>query len=194
MVNVKGGSGKTTTAMYLAAAIAQRNAPVVVVDACPSGSSYRWAKVAEAAGTPMGFTVTSEANQHLGLAVAELAQNHHVVIDSAPANERIGRATVQVGTFVLIPLNARPNDVRQSVPIYKEARQLNKPAYGLLVRTRHSDSSNATTRLLASEDRMPLLNTEVPELNRIGWRFEDRIEDVRPYDQVLIEIQEKGAP
>ena len=41
--NVKGGVGKTTTSVYLAAAAARRGrGPVLLVDADPQGSTAEW--------------------------------------------------------------------------------------------------------------------------------------------------------
>lgn len=59
MVNVKGGVGKTTTAVYLAALLSE-TAPVILVDADPQATAAEWLKdtplpgvqVVELAGDP----------------------------------------------------------------------------------------------------------------------------------------------
>ena len=43
VVNLKGGTGKTSTVMHLAAAIKAAGDTVLVVDADPQGSALRWA-------------------------------------------------------------------------------------------------------------------------------------------------------
>jgi chromosome partitioning protein len=53
-VGFKGGSGKTTSSMYLAHALG-----ATVVDADPQGSAVEWAEVAAAAGTPLTAPVVS---------------------------------------------------------------------------------------------------------------------------------------
>ncbi|MGB9307554.1 MAG: ParA family protein, partial [Mycobacterium sp.] len=51
-----GGVGKTTTAMFLAAAAVRRGIPVRVVDADPQGSASSWADRAACLGTPFETT------------------------------------------------------------------------------------------------------------------------------------------
>ena len=58
LVHTKGGVGKTTTVMFLAAAAMQRGIPVRVVDADPQGSASSWADRAAHRGTPLPFDVS----------------------------------------------------------------------------------------------------------------------------------------
>ena len=50
VINLKGGSGKTTTAMALATAAARHNRNVSVLDTDPQGDATTWAGDAEDAG------------------------------------------------------------------------------------------------------------------------------------------------
>ena len=59
VINLKGGSGKTTTAMALATAAARHNRNVSVLDTDPQGDATTWAGDAEDAGGTLPFTVDS---------------------------------------------------------------------------------------------------------------------------------------
>lgn len=54
---VKGGVGKSTTALYLGEALARRGRHVLVVDADPQGTCYEWDAAATDMGEPLGVTV-----------------------------------------------------------------------------------------------------------------------------------------
>lgn len=187
--NVKGGSGKTTSAVYLAHALAV-GGPVVLVDACPSGSATLWADDAKDLGMDLPFEVVPLANPNLGRRVKNLAKKCDVVIDSAPANAAIGMAAVEVGDFVLIPANARPDDVRQAAMIANQALQVGRPSAAVLVRVRPQESSMSVCRSLFIENDVAVFDTEVNELTSIGWSFGTRVENVEPYDRLLTEIRE----
>lgn len=59
VINIKGGTGKTTTAIALASAASADGRQAVVYDADPQSSASLWAMTAEEIGDPMPFAVES---------------------------------------------------------------------------------------------------------------------------------------
>ncbi len=100
--NVKGGVGKTTTAVYLAAAAVERGwDPVLLIDSDRQASSAEWMEERPLEGVdlveaPSERTVARAMNGHEGLAV----------IDTPPGDERIVRATLDRADAVVIPTRA----------------------------------------------------------------------------------------
>ena len=63
VINLKGGSGKTTTAMALATAAARHNRNVSVLDTDPQGDATTWAGDAEDAGETLPNSSSSTARR-----------------------------------------------------------------------------------------------------------------------------------
>jgi chromosome partitioning protein len=108
--NVKGGVGKTTTAVYLAAVAADRNRrPVVLVDADPQGSTAEWYDTDPLDGVdlvegPSVRTVSKAMNQEDGT----------VVVDTPPGEGTVVQAALGRADAVVIPTRAggvEPNRV-----------------------------------------------------------------------------------
>jgi chromosome partitioning protein len=100
--NVKGGVGKTTTTVYLAAAAVNRGYdPVLLVDADRQASSAEWLEESPIEGVelveaPSERTVGRAMERHDGLAV----------VDTPPGDERIVRAAIERADAVVIPTRA----------------------------------------------------------------------------------------
>jgi chromosome partitioning protein len=108
--NVKGGVGKTTTAVYLAGAAAQRTSDAVyLVDADRQGSSAEWFETMPIEGVelveaPSERTVSKAMERDDGIAV----------VDTPPGDERIVRAALTRADALVIPTRAggvEPNRV-----------------------------------------------------------------------------------
>ncbi len=86
VVNLKGGTAKSTSAMFLAAALSRRGR-TLVVDCDPQGSALTWAEAAEEDGGEMGFNVVSIPTRDVKKRVDRLAGDYeYVVLDTPPTD------------------------------------------------------------------------------------------------------------
>jgi chromosome partitioning protein len=112
---LKGGVGKTTTAMAMAAAAVSMGARTTVVDLDPQGSAHHWATMSLAAGYAPPFQVItvrpSELYRRLPVLDCDLA-----IIDTPPVIVDIVRAALAHAHRVIIPVQPRIGDVSR-VPV-----------------------------------------------------------------------------
>jgi chromosome partitioning protein len=100
--NVKGGVGKTTSSVYLAAAAVERGLePVVLVDSDPHASSAEWLEA-----RPLEGVELVEAPSERTVARAMAGSEGVTVVDTPPGDERIVRAALERADAVVVPTRA----------------------------------------------------------------------------------------
>ena len=102
VANVKGGVGKTTTAIYLAAAAVERgHEPVALVDADRQASSAEWLEE-----SPVEGVTVVEAPSERTMARALSRNEGLAVVDAPPGDTRLLAAAAAAADVVVIPTRA----------------------------------------------------------------------------------------
>lgn len=115
ILNGKGGVGKTTTAVNLAAAFAV-NDRVLLVDADPQGSATWW--VERSSG--LGFDLAQETAPALLKDLRQVSNYRLVVVDTPPALDSTAlAAVVPAADYLLLPTPPAPIDLTALIETVK---------------------------------------------------------------------------
>ena len=129
VINQKGGAGKTTLAMNLAAGLARR-AETVVIDLDPQGSSRQWASLGSA---PFPATVKQIGGRW---DARTLHQNYrayrHMVLDCPPSlDSHASLQALRACDVALIPVLPSPVDLWASLRLPQEIEEARRDNAGL---------------------------------------------------------------
>ena len=197
VVNLKGGTAKSTSAMFLAAALAKRGR-TLLVDCDPQGSALTWAEDAEADGGELGFNVVSIPTRDVKKRVDRLAGDYeHVVLDTPPAELDIVRSALHAADVALVAISPSDMDInrfRPTLELVAEVESVTDLDYRVLltmVRRISREGKDARAAMEALE--LPVLETEIPFLGVYRGAFGETIEGTGDYEKVAEEILEVGV-
>jgi len=183
LANAKGGVGKTTTSVHLAAWLHEQGHRVLLADCDAQQSSSQWMEEAYPDIETVQYDNADE--------ILESLQDHatefdYVVADGPGSNSEISRALLMVADFAIIPCKASMLEVRaltRATKLLIQARKIRRgepPATIILNMVRPRYRLAAEMEKAASALRLPIVSTawtlrqayaDAPGQGTVVWRM-----------------------
>ena len=189
VVNSKGGVGKTTTAVFLAAGLHQMGR-TLLVDADPQQSALQWSEQ-----DPIWpYSVVSKPSRYLHRDLAELGRGYeHVIIDTPPGDTAIIRSAVMAVETVIVPASPTGLDVNRLRPTFEllaEVEPVHAADVGvLLTKVRARTLSARGVRDVLAEVGYPVLDTEIPLAEMYAGSFGYAPFELGAYADLITELK-----
>ena len=139
--NQKGGTGKTTLLMNVAAGLLRSGRRVAVVDADPQGTALRWSQAAPTRPFPVPVSPSGRTEDDIRRAI-KAARSHTdvVLVDCPPSVEaHESRVVMSLAQLVVVPIAPSPPDLwatRGIVHLMAGLKRKDGPLKGILVANR----------------------------------------------------------
>lgn len=171
IVNLKGGSGKTTVATNLTVALS-RKFKTLLIDTDPQRSASQWFDVRESANDNFSVISIQEDKSLKKQIPVFQSQYEHIIIDGAPQSDRISAICIYAADLVIIPVMPSPYDLWATASILERVSatkeiQPDKKAFFLLNRVNDKATLSKDTAEALSSLGYPVFNTRLH--NRIAY-------------------------
>lgn len=164
-INQKGGVGKSTLSVNVAACLSLRKRKVLLIDADKQGTSSTWASLREE--TP--FQVVSMARENMARDAMKLAADFDVtILDGPPQAETISRSCIVASDLVVVPIEpggASRWSSELTISQLKEAQEF-KPTLkcGFVVSRKVGGTVlGRDARKMAEDAGIPIFETEIEQ-------------------------------
>ncbi|MEM6275367.1 MAG: ParA family protein [Pseudomonadota bacterium] len=154
--NSKGGSGKTTSALLLACALAETK-PTTIIDADPRHPISAWSAMP---GKPEALNVVTNASEKTILDEIEdaAAKDPFVIIDLEGTASRLMSYAISQADLVIIPLKEQQQDALAALDVIQEIHRdmkatRRKIPYAVLFTQSRAAVKSRTARHIASQFR-----------------------------------------
>ena len=185
LANLKPGTGKTTSAVWLAHVFAEFGNSVLLVDADPTGSALEWSDLAAmdprlAPQQAFPFRIVALPSRELHRRVPEIARDDDVVIIDTPQIEdhgAIARSALRYADEIVIPCAPNPIEVNRTTPVRDEIAEVepvrDRPARSAILLNRCITRAHSISdaRQALQDLGYDVLATSVPRLEVYAQSF-----------------------
>lgn len=200
VVNLKGGTGKTTTAAFLAHAFAEQGKEVLLVDADPQGSALSWS---DRAGWDIPTVGLPKRNLHRQLMGIVRPSTEVVLIDAPPRGEgtqaAIMYSALRAADLVVIPMAPTMVEFEELYEVWDAIEEISglrdtQPEVAVLLnRTVANAASTELYREQIESEGRHVLKVSIPRLEAFAQAHGAPISDPGAYTYIAEELAQIGV-
>lgn len=196
LIALKGGVGKTTTAVYLAEAGVQRFGSARLIDADPHGGALAWADSGGEGEPILDSAVVGLPTPDIARRLRQLGVSPFTVIDTGAGRPDISLAALGAADVAIVPITPTVLDALQLGATLDLAAKSATPAAVLITRARANTVALRELRAVLEDQELPVLRTVIPDRQGLaraaGARLDQRYIDLHTdvLDEIIDAIKE----